>query len=82
MGWYLDAACTTAVKDQIAATDTIVYAKWEIASYDLHFDHNWRWFFGYRVKSDVTYGTPLSEINNPNSPLNVKANENPEKTGL
>ncbi len=81
VGWYLDAACTTAVKDQIAATDTIVYAKWEIASYDLHFDHNGGGSSGIRVKSDVTYGTPLSEINNPNSPLNVKANENPERPG-
>ena len=80
-GWYLDAACTEEIKDQIAATNTTVYAKWEIASYNIIFDHNGGGTSGKNKFENVPYGTKLSLIATKDSQYEVKANEAPTKPG-
>ncbi|MDE6111167.1 MAG: InlB B-repeat-containing protein, partial [Eubacterium sp.] len=62
MGWYLDAACTKEITDQTAATNTTVYAKWQIASYNIIFDHNGGGASGKTKIENVPFGTKIGLI--------------------
>ncbi|MCI8589966.1 MAG: hypothetical protein HFE77_04570, partial [Clostridiales bacterium] len=58
VAWTLDAAGKQPITDQTIATDTTVYAQWEIASYTLTFDHNGGGAKGVKSKV-VVFNTPL-----------------------
>lgn len=81
MGWYLDRNCTQEITDQTAATNTTVYAKWEIASYNIVFDHNGGGTSGKTKIENVPYGTKIGLIATAGSQYEVKANETPTKPG-
>ena len=81
VGWYMDAACTQPVVDQVAATNTTVYAGWEIATYTINFDHNGGGTSGKTKIENVPYGTKLALIATAGSQYEVKANEAPTKPG-
>ncbi|MDE5995314.1 MAG: InlB B-repeat-containing protein, partial [Eubacterium sp.] len=81
MGWYMDSNCTIPITDQVASTNVTVYAKWQIATYNIIFDHNGGGASGKTKIENVPYGTAINLIANENSVYFVKQNEAPTKPG-